>query len=360
MRLHVVGLPHTRVESSFCWCAYTSKLLKFARMMGDDYEILIYAPDGPKIPGADLIGCLTQEDRIEIFGNDDPNRLPNWPTEQQTADFNSNVIAALKHRVEPQDLILLTAGWTHKAIADAFPAHIICEPGVGYEGILPKSHCAFESYAWMHTVYAKKGINDGRWFDAVIPNFFDPEEFPRLNAGNGTYLLFLGRLVQRKGPEIASQIADKAGYPLYVAGAGGKQVGNDIVAPEVTVKNATYLGPVSIKERGEILGGARALLFPTTYIEPFGGVMVEAMMAGTPVISTDWGAPVEINQHGVTGFRVRTLAEAVKAVVEVQELDPSLIRFRASTIYSLKAVAPLYRRWFNQLSTLWNEGWYAK
>lgn len=328
-------------------------------MLGSEYDIFVYAPEGPPIMGGSLVPCLSEELRIKIFGADDANRLPSWPNELQSATFNFNAINALKERVEREDLILLTAGWTHKPIADAFPNHIVCEPGVGYEGILPNSHCAFESYAWQHTVYAKKGIKDGRWFDAVIPNFFDPDEFPRLNAGNGTYLLFLGRLVQRKGPHIASQIAEKARLPLYVAGAGGKQVGNDIVAPEITVKNAKYLGPVSIKERGEILGGARALLFPTTYIEPFGGVMVEAMMAGTPVISTDWGAPVEINEIGISGLRFGTLREGVEAVEKVSELTPKVIRNYALRKYSLKAVAPKYRRWFDKLSTLWGEGWYA-
>jgi len=362
MRLHVVALPHTRVEDSFCWCAYTSKLLKFARMMGEpgsDYDIFVYAPEGPPITGGSLVPCLSEKKRIAIFGEDDSNRLPNWPTFEQSVDFNFNVIAALKERVEKEDLILLTAGWTHKPIADNFTAHIVCEPGVGYEGILPNSHCAFESYAWMHYVYSKKGIQDGRWFDAVIPNFFDPAEFPVLNGGKGDYLLFLGRIVQRKGPDIASQIAEAAGLPLVVAGAGGKQVGDDIVAPEVTIKNAKYVGTVNIKERAELLAGARALLFPTTYIEPFGGVMVEAMMAGTPVISTDWGAPVEINKDGVSGFRVRTLAEAIRAVEDADKLNPAYIRHRAIVRYSLKAVASQYKRWFDQLSTLWGEGWYA-
>src|SRR4029077_15677822 len=132
----------------------------------------------------------------------------------------------------------------------------------------------------MHHVYAKKNINDGRFFDAVIPNYFDQKEFSLLNPGKGEYLLFLGRIVQRKGPHIASDIAERCGLPLRVAGAGGRQVGKDIVAPEITVKNAEYVGTVNVKERAELLAGAKALIVPTTYIEPFGGVAVEAMLAG--------------------------------------------------------------------------------
>jgi hypothetical protein len=154
--------------------------------------------------------------------------LPGLPNDAQTELFNQRAIEAIRERIEPRDLILLSAGWTHKAIAAAFPNHIVCEPGVGYEGIFT-NYCAFESYAWMHHVYALKGITDGRWFDAVIPNYFDPGDFPcHCSDGAGDYLLFLGRLISRKGPHIASQIANACGLPLIVAGAGGKQLCNDV------------------------------------------------------------------------------------------------------------------------------------
>lgn len=357
MRLHLVALPHTQVSAEFCGCAYTAKFLKFCRMIRG-HEILVYAPEGPEIPGATLVPCLSNEERIATFGADDPNRLPAWPTDAQTQLFNSRAIAALRERVGQHDLILLTAGWTHKPVADAFPNHICCEPGVGYEGIAT-NYCAFESAAWMHSVYAQKGIKDGRWFDAVIPNYFDPSEFPVVNKGDGDYLLFLGRLISRKGPHIASEIAEAAGLPLLVAGAGGKQVGADIVAPGVTIKNAEYVGPVGVAQRAELLAGARALLFCTTYIEPFGGVMVEAMIAGTPVVATDWGAPTEVVEEGVSGFRFRTLAEAKQSVEKCSALDPIGTRNYALSRYSLDAVAPQFERWFGRLTSLWDKGWYA-
>jgi hypothetical protein len=114
MKLHVVSLPHTRVEQSFSGCAYTAKVLKFAKMMDSTYAINVYAPEGPLIPGATLVSCLSDKTRQDIFGQDDHNRLPAWPTDEQTAEFNRNVIEALRARLEPCDLILLD-GRPHSA-----------------------------------------------------------------------------------------------------------------------------------------------------------------------------------------------------------------------------------------------------
>ena len=358
MNLHIISLPHTEVSASFCGCAFTAKVLKFCKMMGQNYRIRVYAPEGPPIPGVELVPCLTKQIREATFGKDDPSRLPVWPTEQQSAVFIRNVISEMKHRLgdKKETLILLTGGWTFRAIQEAFPDYITCEPGVGYLGICTDK-CAFESYAWMNTVYAKKGIEDGRWYDTVIPNYFDTDDFPNLNTGNGKYLLFLGRLVQRKGPHIASEIARRCGMELRVAGPGGKQCGADIVAPEITIKNATYMGAVNIEERSKILAGARALIVPTTYIEPFGGVAIEAMLSGTPVVATDWGAfPETVTSE--MGFRFRTLAEGAKAVGRCYLLNPHIIRHTARLKYSLPYVKPQFDTWFERLQGLWKKGWY--
>src|SRR5580765_4611696 len=105
--IHLVALPHTQVSQEFCGCAYTGKILKFCKMMSG-YDIHVYAPEGPNIEGATLHPCLTNDERIEIFMEDDPNRLPSWPTDEQSAKFNSNVIEALKQNLRAQDLILLS------------------------------------------------------------------------------------------------------------------------------------------------------------------------------------------------------------------------------------------------------------
>jgi len=324
-------------------------------MMGDKYKIFLYAPEGPAVIGATLIPCLSNFNRQEIFGKDDPHRLPAWPSEEQAASFNASVILNMK--VEPHDIILLTGGWGQRTIKTAFPNNICCEPGVGYEGWFT-DFCAFESAAWRHYTYGKKDIKDGRWFDTVIPNYFDTDDFLTPVKEKKNYLLYVGRAIARKGIHVAAEIAHRVDLPLYVAGAGAKQVGSDIVAPEITVKNVNYLGPLDILLRATWMQKAQALLCPTTYIEPFGGVAVEAMIAGTPVISSDWGAFTETVEQGVTGYRIKTLKEGVEAVEKCKDLHPFEISEVAIRKYSLKRVAPLFEAWFNQLDSLWTEGWY--
>jgi glycosyltransferase involved in cell wall biosynthesis len=89
-----------------------------------------------------------------------------------------------------------------------------------------------------------------------------------------------------------------------------------------------YLGPVGL-ERAELYQNAKAVFVPTTYVEPYGTVNVEAQMCGTPVITTDWGAFTETVIDGVTGYRCRTFGEFVQASIDAPKLDRNVIRQRA-------------------------------
>jgi glycosyltransferase involved in cell wall biosynthesis len=86
----------------------------------------------------------------------------------------------------------------------------------------------------------------------------------------------------------------------------------------------------------------------------------EAHFCGTPTITTDWGAFVETNEQGKTGFRCRTFDDFCKAVEDVKILDSNYIHNRAMNNYSHEAVAPKYDKYFNRLLTLWGKGWYER
>lgn len=364
--LHLIGLPHTQtVVEAMTVCAFTQKIVKFGEMMSSlGYGIVVYSGEHNDTECVEHVPVFTDRQQREWYGDHDPNLLPTiatWnSTDRPWREMNAAVIGELGKRLEPHDLILLIGGYAQKPIADAFPHHLAVEWAAGYEGWFSDFVC-FESYAWRHHCYGRRGFNDGRWYDTVIPNYFRPQDF-EVAEKKEDWLLFVGRVTRRKGPHIAADVAKAAGRKLLIAGSGVTMDGGRIVADggQLVIEDdhVEYVGVVGVQERNELMGKAHALLAPTTYIEPFGAVAVEAQLCGTPALTTDWGAFPETVQEGLTGFRFRTLGEAVEAVEQAGDLDPETIRWRALKRYGLEAVGPMYHRWFKQLDTLWGDGWY--
>lgn len=361
MRLHLLALPHAQTVHQLSTCAFTSKIIKFAKMLGTrGWPITLYSGDQNDAEYCDHVALYTTDEQQAWYGNIDANTLPTkagiWDSELPAWKItNERAIEAIRERAEPHDLVLLTGGYAHKPIADALPNLISCEWAAGYEGIFSPYVC-FESHAWRHYLYGKHGW-DGRWCDTVIPNFFDPDEW-MLPERKGNYLLFVGRMVQRKGVEVASQIAKACGRRLLLAGSGVIEASpGRIVCEELTLEgdHLEYVGTVEAAERNDLMGRAHAVLVPTTYVEPFGAVAVEAQLCGTQPITTDWGA---FSETVADEFRFRTLREAVDAVERAGDADPAGLRERALERWSLDAIAPRYERWFDQLGSLWDGGWY--
>jgi glycosyltransferase involved in cell wall biosynthesis len=220
---------------------------------------------------------------------------------------------------------------------------------------------AYESYAWMHHVYGIRGIRNanGHQFDTVIHNFFDPDECHPAAAEPADYLLYVGRFIPLKGVQVAADLARRAGRPLIVAGPGVTRSSEGLIeAPELKIEgDVQYVGTVGFAERAELMAGAYAVLTPTLYVEPFGGVAVEAMLCGAPVVASDWGSFTEIVTPDV-GRRFRTLRQGDRAVNEVGELDRAAIREAAISRWSLDAIGPRFTAWFDSLYTLWDEDGY--
>ena len=121
-----------------------------------------------------------------------------------------------------------------------------------------------------------------------------------------------------------------------------------------------YIGPVDSNKRADLMGKAIAVIAPTIYIEPFGNIVPEAHLCGTPTITTDWGAFVETNVHGFTGYRCRTLDEFCRAAEDVKSLDTLAIHNHAINKYSIDVIKYEYDKYFNRLLTLWGKGWYER
>lgn len=361
--LHVVGLPHTQVTKEYVACAYTQKHLKFCTMMKSlGYKIYSYASEENEADVDEVINIYPKEDQQRWFGdNDFHTKFFNitWePSDEHWVVGNQRAVEQIKERIQPNDLICVIAGVCQQEIARRFPNNITVEYGIGYSGVF-SDFKVFESYSHMHWVYGRQDSDNGRWYDDVIPNYFDPADF-KLQPEKDDYYLFVGRLIQRKGVEIAVEATRRLGAKLILAGQGvaGKE-GNKIFAEDGMVYEGDHLehvGHVGPQERSELMGRAKAVFVPTTYLEPFGGVSIEAMMCGTPVIASDFGAFPENVIHGLSGYRFRTIGEATKFATMTDNLVPHRIGSYARLNFSMHNVKHKYDSYFQQLYDLQNGG----
>lgn len=303
MRFHLPLIPGESPDNPAL--AFTVLADRFRRMMETlGHEVVTYPAEGPT-PAWD------QTDRWDEIGR------------EQAAQITGDGV------------LCLPVGVAQRSIMDATGLPTV-EYAVGYGGT-----CApwrvFPSSAWMHTVIgAQQGTHtaNGTWGDTVIPHPIDPAEH-ELGNGDGGFLLFVGRLIERKGLDVAVKIAERVGLPLKVAGSGDYKP----TGPE-------YLGPVNPRERSELMGDAVALLAPTLYVEPFGLVAIEAQACGTPAITTDWGA---FTETVAPEYRAATLEGFTQAVRAAQNANREQLRASTLERYSMDRIGPLYEKFMGRV-----------
>jgi glycosyltransferase involved in cell wall biosynthesis len=191
--------------------------------------------------------------------------------------------------------------------------------------------------------------------DHVVHHGLEPDLY-RAGAphGDAGYAFFLGRLSWCKGPELAIEAAREAGLPLVVAGKvhgedGGPEGWEDaVLRPALRQPHVQWVPEADLEAKRRLFEGARALLVPIRWEEPFGLVMIESMMAGCPVIAYRRGAAPELVEDGVTGHLVDDVGEMAAALRRVRRFDRAACRARALERFSSDRMArdylAVYRR----------------
>jgi glycosyltransferase involved in cell wall biosynthesis len=182
---------------------------------------------------------------------------------------------------------------------------------------------------------------------AIIHHGVDPAEFT-FRPVPEDYVCYLGRFIPEKGPLLAIAVARSLGLRLVLAGPRNEYYDAD-VEPLVDGRSVQYVGYVNGRDKDRLLGGARALLYPVQEAEPFGLVLIEAMMCGTPVAALRRGAVPEIVEDGVTGHTVATAEELPRAVHAALTLDRGRVRARTESAFTAERMAREYVRLYECL-----------
>lgn len=370
-RFHLLGLVHLPCSREYMGCAFTQKNYKLAKMLLSlGHEVFYYGCEGSDVPCTEFIQTHTLSDIRKEWGDGD-NRYEigyNWRETDYRHDFNSektattlkyykNCIEEINKRKKPDDFLLLTQGAYQQPISSAVNLYLACEPGIGYRGSFANFR-AFESAYIQNFSYGSqnpfKSIN-GSYYDRVIPNYFESEDF-EFSEKKEDYYLYIGRIIKRKGIQTAYLATQAIGAKLIIVGQGGKiNPDGSLSGDAFTIPkgNWEYQGFADVEKRKKLLAKATATFTPTEYLEPFAGTHIESMLSGTPCITTNFGVfGGDTFVNGVHGFKCCTLDDFVYATKNAHKLDPRVIRSHAEK-FLIDNVKWEFQSWFEDLHQLY-------
>jgi glycosyltransferase involved in cell wall biosynthesis len=194
-------------------------------------------------------------------------------------------------------------------------------------------------------------FGDTVWWAGTVYHGIPTAAYPFF-ATPGEYLAFVGRVSPEKGLAVAIRVAERAGLPLRIGAkvdAVDQPYFDAVIRPLLESPMVEFLGELDEASKVDVVGHARALLFPIDWPEPFGLVMIESMACGTPVIARPCGAVPEVVVDGVTGLLGSRLEDLVQAAVSVDRLDRRACRAHVEAKFSVGAMADRYDAVYRQL-----------
>ncbi|MGF6604005.1 glycosyltransferase involved in cell wall biosynthesis [Paraburkholderia sp. GAS448] len=220
---------------------------------------------------------------------------------------------------------------------------------------LPELQAVFDTFPKVPVISIshsqRSPLPQANWLDTIYHGL--PEGLLTPRAQNEPeYLAFLGRLCPEKRPDLAIEIAAESGLPLKIAAKVDKAdqgYFKTTIEPLLSQAHVEFLGEISEQQKPGFLSGAKALLFPIDWCEPFGLVMIEAMACGTPVIAFNRGSVPEVIDDGVTGYICEDVRDAVGALQRLDDLSRSEIRAQFVRRFSARTMARNYVKSYTSL-----------
>ncbi len=329
--LHILSAPYLPVDINIRTDAFGVAIVKFINNMTKlGWNCIHYGIAGSHV-NCEMVQCL-----------------PVIPSSKNDAieQYNKTAGVEILKRKKSGDILLCYYGYENHIAASMNTDLIVVEPSIGYcTSAVFAPYRIFVSHAQRHFYYGERGmLMTPSWTDAVIPNAITPEEF-EYNDQKSDYVLFIGRVIESKGVKLAIRATEQAKVKLVIAGEGSL---NDLGFNEIP-SHVSEFGVANEIQRRFLMKHARAIIGPSLYVEPFGNMVVEGYMSGTPAITTDWGGFTETVIQGKTGFRCKSEQEFVDAIQHIDELDNKFCRSWAESTFNDQVVHAQYDKYFKDL-----------
>jgi glycosyltransferase involved in cell wall biosynthesis len=280
-----------------------------------------------------------------------PRPLRELPGHPDVELIYRHVMSGVRAESHRYDIIHFHTGWfefPHFTQADA-PCLTTLHGRLNYPEMMQRlrAHSSFPLVSISES--QRLPVPELNWLTTIYHGIPDPGLAPQ---GGGDYLVFLGRISPEKRPDLAIEIAQRAGLPVKLA-AKVDQVDQEyfdtVIRPLLALPGVDFLGELDDAEKNRLLVGAKALIFPIDWPEPFGLAMIEAIACGTPVVAYRRGSVPEVLDDGVTGYIVEDVAGAVDALGRLDRLDRGAIRTTFLRRFSIARMVQDYTAVYDQL-----------
>ncbi|BAY28257.1 group 1 glycosyl transferase [Nostoc carneum NIES-2107] len=280
-----------------------------------------------------------------------PQALRLDPHVKEYAVYEMLELSQVYQRAKEFDIIHSHVGISALSLASLVPTPTVHTLHGSFTNDNRKVYSHHQKQPYISISNAQRQV-DLNYFGTVY-NGINPDDYPfKAQPQEPEYLAFLGRFSPEKGPHHAIAIAKQTGWRLKMAGkidAVDSKFFEQEIAPHIDGQQIQYLGEVNHAEKAELLGNAAITLFPITWQEPFGLVMIESMATGTPVIAINLGSVPEVIAHGETGFICQNYEQMAQMIPQALNLNRQTCRQYVENKFSVSQMVNGYEAVYEQI-----------
>lgn len=307
-------------------------------LVADGHDVTLFA-SGDSVTRARLAAVVPRSLRL------DPTR-PDWMT------WHAIMLDQVFERAGEFDVLHFHIDTLHYGLARrcATPSVTTLHGRLDLPG-LPALHRQFATAPLVSISDSQRApLPQANWCATVYHGL--PAALYRFEPVPRGYFAFVGRISPEKRLDRAVEIAIACDTPLRVAAkvdAVDRAYFEREIRPLLDHPLVEFVGEIGDADKNAFIGGARALLFPIDWPEPFGMVLIEAFACGTPVVAYGHGSVPELVQHGVNGYIVSDQAQAIAAARGIDSLDRRRCRATFERRFTADKMAQRYLQVYQAL-----------